>query len=681
MPRTQPSSRTRFRDYLARFEEGRRRAKRDQTTVTWHGEKSTRRSRSFTTLFREFIGLAWPSRGRIAFSLATLTVSTALGLVSPAATKVVIDNVLGGKPLEGAWARALDGFAATPGELLGWMALLVVSISAVSVIVGIAGRYQATRTVKVLQTSMRRRAFAHAMRLPLHRVQGLRTGRVGAIIREDAGGVAELVFALIYNPWRAIIQLAGILTILALTDWRLLLGALLLFPAVTLTHRTWIGRLRPMFRDVRSQVGEVDSTATEAFGGIRVVRGFARPRFEAIRHGTALDLLARQEVLTWWWSRIIELAWQLLIPVATAGLLWYGGTQVLAGRITTGELIMFLTYLVMLLGPLEALAQSATGLQTHLAGLDRTLDFLAEPAEMPDRPGAVRLERAAVAGAVELRGVRYRYPGRDAEVLAGISFTTRPGEMTAFVGASGAGKTTLCNLIARFFDPTEGAILLDGRDLRDAELASFRRLLGIVEQDVFLFDGTVADNIRYADPSASMERVEAAARAAHAHGFITALPDGYATAIGERGVRLSGGQRQRLAIARALLADPRILILDEATSNLDTESERAIQEALHVLMRGRTSFVIAHRLSTIMHADRIVVLKDGLIEEMGTHAQLMERSGTYRQMVLVQTAPPAPPRDPAAPGHPGAAAAPAAAASAPAGAALTPSGPATPGAS
>jgi ATP-binding cassette subfamily B protein/subfamily B ATP-binding cassette protein MsbA len=335
----------------------------------------------------------------------------------------------------------------------------------------------------------------------------------------------------------------------------------------------------------------------------------------------------------------------------------------------------------MLLGPLEALAQSATGLQTHLAGLDRTLDFLAEPAEMPDRPGAVRLERAAVAGAVELRGVRYRYPGRDAEVLAGISFTTRPGEMTAFVGASGAGKTTLCNLIARFFDPTEGAILLDGRDLRDAELASFRRLLGIVEQDVFLFDGTVADNIRYADPSASMERVEAAARAAHAHGFITALPDGYATAIGERGVRLSGGQRQRLAIARALLADPRILILDEATSNLDTESERAIQEALHVLMRGRTSFVIAHRLSTIMHADRIVVLKDGLIEEMGTHAQLMERSGTYRQMVLVQTAPPAPPRDPAAPGHPGAAAAPAAAASAPAGAALTPSGPATPGAS
>jgi ATP-binding cassette subfamily B protein len=663
MPPTQPSSRRRYRDYLRRFEEGRRKARAEKTAVTWHGEKSTKRNRSFATLFREFMRLAWPYRARIGFSLCTLTVSTVLGLVSPAATKVVIDNVLSGKPLEGRWADALGPLATSPQALLAWIAGIVVTISAVSVLVGIAGRYATTRTVKVLQTSMRRRAFAHAMRLPLHRVQGLRTGGVGAIIREDAGGVAELVFALIYNPWRAIIQLLGILAILAATDWRLLLGAVLLFPAVTLTHRTWIGRLRPLFRDVRAQVGEVDSTATEAFSGIRVVRGFARPKFEGIRHGTSLDLLARQEVLTWWWSRTVEIAWQLLIPVASAGLLWYGGSQVIAGRITTGELIMFLTYLVMLLGPLEALAQSATGLQTHLAGLDRTLDFLAEPAEMPDRPGAVRLERAQVAGAIELRDLHYRYPGRPTDVLAGISFATRPGEMTALVGASGAGKTTLCNLVARFFDPTEGSVLLDGRDLRDIELASFRRILGIVEQDVFLFDGTVADNIRYADPAASMERVQAAARAASAHAFIEAMPEGYATAIGERGVRLSGGQRQRIAIARALLADPRILILDEATSNLDTESERAIQEALQELMRGRTSFVIAHRLSTIMHADRIVVLKDGRIEEIGTHAELMEKSGTYRQMVLVQTAPPSAPK--AAPGA----------------AAVRPSGRATPAAS
>ncbi|PHX77362.1 MAG: ABC transporter ATP-binding protein [Planctomycetaceae bacterium] len=651
MPRTQPSSRTRFSQYLERFEAARTKAKRENITVTWHGqEKSRRRTRSFPALFRAFLGLAHPYRRRIGFSLVTLTVATVCGLVPPAATKVVIDNVLGGQPLTGNWSHMLGGFAETPQMLLAWLAGTVVTVSAIATGLSVLGRYQTTRTVKVLQTAMRRRAFDHAMRLPLHRVQGLRAGGVGAIIREDAGGLAELVFALIYNPWRSVIQLTGILTILALTDWRLLLGAFLLFPAVMLTHRTWIGRLRPLFRDIRQQVGEVDSTASEAFSGIRVVRGFARPKFEGIRHGTALDLLARQEMLTWWWSRTVEVAWQLLIPVASAGLLWYGGAQVLAGRITTGELIMFLTYLVMLLAPLESLAQSATGLQTHLAGLDRTLDFLGESPEMPDRAGAVRLDRTQVAGAIELRNVGYRYPNREADVLADISFTTRPGEMTAFVGASGAGKTTLCNLIARFFEPTSGTITLDGRSLSDIELASFRKILGIVEQDVFLFDGTVADNIRYADPGAPMERVHWAANAANANGFIEAMPEGYETAIGERGVRLSGGQRQRIAIARALLADPRILILDEATSNLDTESERAIQEALQALMRGRTSFVIAHRLSTIMHADRIVVLKDGRITEMGTHAELMESSGIYQQMVLVQTAPPTMPTAPGAPG-------------------------------
>ncbi|MBL9141059.1 MAG: ABC transporter ATP-binding protein, partial [Phycisphaerae bacterium] len=513
----------------------------------------------------------------------------------------------------------LGAFASSPQALLGWLALGVVCVSATATLVSITGRYQATRTVKLMQMDMRRKAFGHAMSLPLHRVQNLRAGGVTAIIREDAGGVGELIFAMVYNPWRAIIQLVGILFILAFTDWRLLIGSLVLFPAVLLTHRTWIGRLRPLFRDVRQQVAEVDSSASEAFSGIRVVRGFARPRFEGLRHGTNLSLLARQEILTWWWSRGIELAWQLLIPLASAALLWYGGMQVLNGRISVGDLILFLTYLIMLLGPLESLAQSATGLQTNLAGLDRTLDFLEEAPEMPDRPGARRVQRATVRGAIELKGVAYRYPGRDADVLSGISFATKAGEMTALVGASGAGKTTLCNLIARFFDPTEGTITLDGTDVRDLELASYRRLLGVVEQDVFLFDGSVADNIRYADPGASDESVRRAALTANAAEFIEAMPEKYATLIGERGVKLSGGQRQRIAIARAVLADPRILILDEATSSLDTESERAIQVALVGLMQGRTSFVIAHRLSTIMHADRIIVLKDGRIAEVGTH--------------------------------------------------------------
>jgi ATP-binding cassette subfamily B protein/subfamily B ATP-binding cassette protein MsbA len=642
MPRTQASSRSRFRVYLQRFGAQRADARRNKSTVGMHGrERSGKRSRTFAVLLKQFMVLLRPYRPRLYLALATLTISTVLGLIPPAATKIVIDNVLGGKPLDGLALRLLGWLATSPQTLLGWLALGVVCVSGTATLVSIVGRYQATRTVKLMQVSMRRRAFEHAMNLPLHRVQNLRAGGVTAIIREDAGGVGELIFAMIYNPWRAVIQLTGILIILAFTDWRLLLGSLILFPAVLLTHRTWIGRLRPLFRDVRQQVAEVDSTASEAFSGIRVVRGFARPRFEGLRHGTGLNLLARQEVHTWWWSRGIELAWQLLIPLASASLLWYGGMQVLQGRISVGDLILFLTYLIMLLGPLESLAQSATALQTNLAGLDRTLDFLEEQPEMPNRPGAQRITRQQVLGSVVVNQVAYRYPTRDTDVLSGITFTTRPGEMTALVGASGAGKTTLCNLIARFFDPTQGTIRLDGTDIRDLELASYRRLLGVVEQDVFLFDGTVADNIRYADPGASGELVQRAAVTANAAEFIQAMPEGYDTLIGERGVKLSGGQRQRIAIARAVLADPRILILDEATSSLDTESERAIQVALVGLMRGRTSFVIAHRLSTIMHANRIIVLKDGRVAEIGTHQELMARSGHYQQMVLVQTAPPA----------------------------------------
>ena len=245
-----------------------------------------------------------------------------------------------------------------------------------------------------------------------------------------------------------------------------------------------------------------------------------------------------------------------------------------------------------------------------------------------------------VHGRVEFRDVSFRYPRSDEPVLEEVSFVAEPGMMVALVGASGAGKTTLSNLVARFFDPSSGAILLDGRDLRELRLASYRRLLGIVEQDVFLFDGSLAENIAYGSRSSTLEGIRRAAEIANAAEFIDAMPKGYDTLIGERGVRLSGGQRQRIAIARAVLADPRILILDEATSALDTESERLIQQGLERLLRDRTSFVIAHRLSTIAHADLIVVLRHGRIAETGTHESLMDSSGLYREMVLRQTAAP-----------------------------------------
>ena len=304
-------------------------------------------------------------------------------------------------------------------------------------------------------------------------------------------------------------------------------------------------------------------------------------------------------------------------------------------RCTVGDLVMFLSYLVALLGPIASLAASATGLQTSLAALDRVLDLMNEPREMPSTSTAVALAKPEVQGQITFRDVCFAYPATerrnvkaaDAEtdavpatpVLCDINLDVAAGQVIALVGPSGAGKTTLCNLVARFFDPTSGSIALDGRDIRDITIDSYRRLFGIVEQDTFLFDGTIAENISYGRRNASQAEIEQAAQSANAHDFITDLAAGYESLIGERGVKLSAGQRQRITIAQALLADPRILIFDEATSNLNTEAERLIQASLYTLMQGRTSFVIAHRLSTIAHADRILVLQKGRIVEQGRH--------------------------------------------------------------
>ncbi|MCR9116747.1 MAG: ABC transporter ATP-binding protein/permease [bacterium] len=598
-------------------------------------EKNAKKSRSFGQLMWAFLKLMRPHKGDVIFALTTLTIGTILKLAPPAALKVAIDYLLNDNPLPlqtlNAWNLPHDRVS-----LLFLLCLAVITAELSATFIHLWGRWRATLAVNRMQVSLRKTAFEHAVRLPLHRVYQLKSGGAASLLREDAGGASDLIFNLIYNPWRAIVQLIGSLVILAMVDWRMLLGGITMIPLVYLTHRTWVNRIRPMFRDIRAQRQIIDGSATEAFGGMRIVRAFNRERAESTRFVGGNNLLVRHQLYAWWWSRIVDVAWSVLIPVATTGALAYGGYQILQGNLTLGDLTLFLFYLAMLLAPLATLATSATTFQNNLAGLDRILDLLDEPTEGSHADETFTLDPVATAGRITFRDVDFTYPAGDSNVLTDINLDVAPGETIALVGKSGAGKTTFCNLVARFYDPTVGSVEIDGRDLTTVELDSFRQLLGVVEQDVFLFDGTIADNIGYAYSRSDRAAVEEAARLANAHEFIAKMEKGYDTLIGERGVRLSGGQRQRLAIARAILADPKILILDEATSNLDSESEQLIQSSLESLLAGRTCFVIAHRMSTISLADRIVILQDGKIVRVGDHAELMSEDNWYRSMVLMQ---------------------------------------------
>jgi subfamily B ATP-binding cassette protein MsbA len=434
--------------------------------------------------------------------------------------------------------------------------------------------------------------------------------------------------------FRQIAMVIALLSVMVVREWRLALIAVIVFPFVGLAVRSIGRRLYRINKRSQEKVAELNVLLHEAFSGMKIVKAFGRERHESERfarvNGRLLDLALKDHRT----DEITEPLMEVLAAFGIMGALWYGGQQVIAGHMTPGDFFSFTAALALIYGPVRQLSRIMNTIQQSASSVERVFEILDTPPAIADRPDAHALP--GFREALRFENVSFRYPGSPEPTLRDITLDIRRGEVVAFVGMSGAGKSTLIDLVPRFHDVSGGRITLDGHDVRDLTQASLRAQIAVVTQETFLFSDSIQYNIAYGNPAAAPEAVARAARQAHAEDFIMACPEGYATLVGERGVRLSGGQRQRLAIARAFLKDPPILILDEATSDLDAESEFIVQQALSDLMQGRTVLVIAHRLATVRNADRIVVVHEGRIAEVGRHDELITRDGVYRRLYALQ---------------------------------------------
>lgn len=506
---------------------------------------------------------------------------------------------------------------------------LFLTIAVLQSIMAMGQSYLTTRLSQQVIADFRIHLFRHVQTLSLSFFAKRRTGEILSRLMNDVGVIQKLATDTPIDSAKQIVTLVGGITFLLVMNWKLCLLIVSLIPALVLVARLFGKRLQTLSVHIQDHTASLSTLIEEVVSGIRVVKSFVRTDREDRRFGAALQTLVdgtlhRATIMSVFVPTIT------LLTFAMAGIVfWYGGVQVIDGAMTPGDLFAFVLFAGILIGPFGSIARVVSQMKEGQGALQRVFELLDTAPEVTDSPNAYAM--GDMQGSIQFSHVSFAYePQRP--VLSDLSFEVHPGEMVAIVGPTGSGKSTIVNLLHRFYDPVEGCVTIDNQDLRDVQMASLYRQIAFVPQETVLFGDTILENIRYGREDASEQDVIAASQAANAHDFIAGLPDGYATLVGEKGVNFSGGQRQRLAIARAILKNPRLLILDEATSSLDSESERLVQQALQRLMAGRTTVVIAHRLTTIQEADRIVVLNKGRIVAEGTHTTLMQQDGLYRHL-------------------------------------------------
>lgn len=557
----------------------------------------------------------WP---RVLGAAVSALAVMSLGLIIPQIFRLTID-------------RAILGSQAF---YLPWIALSLLAVTVIKGIFSFTQRFLMEHVAQKLIYNLRNELFEHLQQLSFSFYDHTQTGQLMSRVTADVEMLKRFFGFGLLHLFQGAVTFAGVFAVILAMNWRLSLITILSLPAVIVAIVRFGAKVSPAYQAVQEELAVMTSFLQQNLTGIRTVKALSQEAAAAAKfrlHGSSL--LGRNLAAVRIWSYYFPLI-AFLTGLSSAVILWYGGREVISGRMLLGELVAFNSYLLMLVMPMRMLGWVSNLSQRALASAGRVFELLDIRPEVNDLPDARPLPEH-VSGEITFAGVSFSYrPG--VESLRNISFTASPGQRVAIVGATGSGKTTLVNLIPRHYDPVEGKIMLDGEDLRSFTLRSLRSRVGVVSQDIFLFSTTIAENIGYGNPAAGRPEIEAAAKAAQIHDFILSLPQGYETMVGERGVNLSGGQKQRLAIARALLKDPKILILDDYTSSVDTHTEHLLRRALETLMKGRTCFIIAHRLSSVMEADLILVLENGALVSSGRHEQLLAESALYAEIYKLQ---------------------------------------------